>query len=161
MYCPMQAGEGAEMILAYCARRLEPERAALLERHLEDCESCRALVEGQKAVWEALNVWEAMPVAPDFDRRLYRRVEAEAELGWWRRLFRPVAPVSLKPVLPLAAASVAVLAVWLSRPPAVVGPGPQPQFEPVDIEQVETALEDLDMLHQLARAPGLDPSQTL
>jgi len=33
--CPMEAREGAELVLAYCARQLDPEKAGWFERHLK------------------------------------------------------------------------------------------------------------------------------
>ena len=53
---------------------------AILERHIAICPACREFAAGQRAVWQALDTWEAAPVSPDFDRRLYRRIEARGFL---------------------------------------------------------------------------------
>ena len=71
MNCPLLKDEGAEYILDYCSGRIEAARAASLERHLSDCGECREVVAAQRAVWTALDEFEAMEVSPDFDRRLY------------------------------------------------------------------------------------------
>ena len=41
----------------------------------------------QAAVWEALDVWEPAPVSVDFNRKLWRRIDAAAAdpgTGIWR-----------------------------------------------------------------------------
>ena len=74
MKCPIEIHENAELLLAYCARKLDPETQTILERHLAVCPACRDFKAGQEAVWQALDSWEAVPVSADFDRRLYRRI---------------------------------------------------------------------------------------
>lgn len=157
MTCPMQTRENVDLLLAYCARRLDPDTAAMLERHMDVCPECRAFGQAQQAVWNALDAWEAMPVAADFDRRLYHRIDAQEQSGWWNRLTSGWRPV-LRPVAPLAAAcAMVVAAVWLQTP-APVEPPAQAQGEVVEIEQVERALEDLEMLRVFASPPREAPS---
>ncbi len=160
MGCPMQARQNAELLLAYCARRLDSQAAAVLERHMEQCPECRAFGEAQRTVWSALDAWEAAPVPPDFDRRLFRRIEAEENGGWWGRFFRPLVPIRLRPALPLAAASVLFAAVLLlESPEAVENHGPA-QVEAVDVERVERTLEDLEMLRQLNLMARAEPASS-
>src|SRR5438132_2349384 len=109
MRCPIETQENAELLLSYSARRLNPESTSILEAHMELCPACREFRDGQRALWEALDQWEARPVSPDFDRRLYRRIEEQEQLGWWARLFGPLRPVFLQPALPLAAVACIVL----------------------------------------------------
>ena len=71
MRCPIESQENADLLLSYSARRLNPEATAILEAHMEICPTCREFRDGQRALWEALDQWEARPVSPDFDRRLY------------------------------------------------------------------------------------------
>src|SRR5438093_183674 len=104
MKCPIENPENAGLLLAYWARKLDPETAGVLERHMETCPACQALHDDQKAVWEALDAWEAPPVSEDFDRRLYGRIEAAAQSSWWERVARWFRPVRIGPGLPLAAA---------------------------------------------------------
>ena len=80
MKCPMETRENAQLLLDYCTRKLEPESAAALERHIAVCGACRKFASGQRAVWQALDAWEAAPVSADFDSRLYRRIETRGFL---------------------------------------------------------------------------------
>jgi hypothetical protein len=93
-----------------------------------------------------LDEWEPEPVSADFDERLYRRIETQEGRSWWRTLFRPVLPFSLRPVVPLAAACLLAVAALLVRTPVGLGTNEVVRAEPVDIEQVERALEDMEML---------------
>ena len=95
MNCPIESPEGPALLLAYGSRRLDAHAAAALEQHLESCSACREFVAGQSAVWNALDLWEAAPVSPDFDRRLYRRIEEQ--VAWWELLLRPFRPPSSTP----------------------------------------------------------------
>lgn len=157
MNCPIKSHENADLLLAYCARKLDPETTSLLERHMELCTECRAFRDGQRAVWNALDEWEAMPVSADFDRRLYRRVREQNEASWVGRFFEPLRPVFLRPVLPLAAACAVVFAGFLLEYPGAqpVNPGmtsgrPGVQSAVVDVQpvEVEKTLDDLEMLHE-------------
>ena len=151
MECPVQNREHADVLLKYCARRLDPETAAVLERHMEHCEACRAFGEGQRSVWASLDVWEAMPVSEDFDRRLYTRIGEEERRGFWSGLVRPWWPLQLRPALSVAAASVVLVVAWLVHSP---GSEPRPaEAEAVDVEQVESVLDDLEMLQQVNLVP--------
>ena len=76
MNCPLETRDNAQLLLDYCTRKLEPESVAILERHIALCGACREFANSQRAVWDALDAWEAAPVSPDFDSRLYRRIEA-------------------------------------------------------------------------------------
>jgi len=138
-----------ELLLAYCARKLDAENAALVERHIGICPACQEFANGQRALWEALDTWEAAPVSPDFNRRLYQRIEKE--VSWWSLLMRPFRPILVRQGLPVAAAALmAVMAGALLQRPALQQPvKPQPesaQWEPVQPEQVEHALEAMQML---------------
>ncbi len=146
--CPIQSGDNAEILLAYVDRKLDPETAAVLDRHVEGCMGCRQLLASQRMVWEALDSWEAESVSTDFNRRLYRRIENE-EGRWWRRLLEPAFPWSMKPAMPVAAACLVLVAAFLFRTPGGWESGLAGRQEVVDVEQVELTLEDLEMLRQL------------
>lgn len=153
MRCPIQTADNAELLLAYCARKLDPETEAVLERHMAQCPECRAFGQQQRALWEALDAWDAMPVSPDFDRRLFRRLE-QARAGRWKSLRSWIS----SPV-PLAAASVLLAAVLLLRAPRPATPGAD-SVELAEVECAERALEDIEMLRTLdlmARAEAPDP----
>ena len=156
MRCPIETQENAELLLSYSARRLNPECTAILEAHMELCPACREFRDGQRALWEALDQWEARPISPDFDRRLYRKIEEQEQLAWWSRAFRSLRPMFVRPPLPLAATACLVLvAGFLIDGPARVNPGADSQIRG-EVEQVERTLDDLDMLRQFNLAPAQD-----
>jgi anti-sigma factor RsiW len=152
MKCPIETRENAELLLAYCTRKLDAESTAILERHMEICPACREFSSGQRAVWEALDAWEAAPVTLDFDRRLYRRIDRE--VSWWQLLMRPFRPVLVRQGLPIvAAACLVVMAGVLLQHPASAPPAVQPQSAQVDTfepDQVEHALDAMHMLGEFS-----------
>ncbi len=141
-------------MLDYSAGRLDGERAALIERHMETCPDCARFVEAQRVVWNALSQWEPRDLSPDFDRRLYRKIEQAKPASWLGRLFGPLHPL-WRPVVPLAAACLLIVAgVALHTPQAVLHPGSsQARVESIEPEQVERTLDDMQMLRELAPAP--------
>jgi anti-sigma factor RsiW len=157
MKCPIQTRENAELLLAYCTRKLDAESAAILERHMETCPACREFSSGQRAVWEALDAWEAAPVTLDFDRRLYRRIDRES--SWWNLLMRPLRPVLVRQGLPIAAAAgLLVMAGVLLERPADAPPAAQPQSAQVDALQPDQVEHALDTMHMLGEFSSRVPS---
>jgi len=152
MKCPIETRESAELLLAYCTRKLDSESTATLERHMEICPACREFASGQRAVWEALDAWEAAPVTLDFDRRLYQRIDRE--VSWWQLLMRPLRPALVRQGLPIvAAACLLVMAGVLSERPASGPPAAQPQSAPVEAvqpDQVDHALDAMYMLGEFS-----------
>ncbi len=140
--CPLTAGEqNAEVLLDYVSRRLEPEMAAIFERHVALCPACQAFVETQSAVWSALDAFEAMPVSEDFDRKLWAKIELEERAPWWRRVFQFDA--IWKPAIPVAAMALIAVGLWMK-------PGEMPVADAnLDVEQIDRALEDMEMLREL------------
>jgi anti-sigma factor RsiW len=149
MNCPLGTRDNAEQLLDYCARRLDPNTSAILERHIAICPACREFAENQRAAWQALEAWEVEPVSADFDRRLYARIESD--VSWWQALLRPLRPVATHWNVAASAAGVFVVltaGLLLNRPTAVA-PTPetaQAQVETVQPEQVEHVLDAMDML---------------
>jgi len=157
MKCPIETRESAELLLAYCTRKLDAESTAILERHVEICPACREFSSGQRAVWEALDAWEAAPVTLDFDRRLYRRIDRE--VSWWHLPMRRLRPALVRQGLPIAAAAcLLVMAGVLLERPASAPPAAQPQSAQVEAlqpDQVEPALDAMHMLGEFSnRMPG-------
>jgi anti-sigma factor RsiW len=154
MNCPIKTRQDTEWLLDYSAGRLDRERAALMERHLETCRVCARFVEAQSVVWNALSRWEARELSPDFDRRLYRKIEQAKPASWLDRLFAPLQPL-WRPVVPVAAACLLIVAgVALHTPQAVMHPrNSQARVESIEPEQVERTLDDMQMLRELAPAP--------
>jgi len=137
MKCPLQFDQIGELVVAYGARTLDPAATAAFERHMNSCAACTEAAAVQRAVWSALDEWRELPVSPDFNRRLYARIAEAENRAWWR--WR----MSLR-WLPPMAACIALAAVVLLRQP-VSAPPPQ-------IEQVQNALEDMDLLNQIGPA---------
>jgi hypothetical protein len=152
MNCPLQTRENAHLLLDYCAHKLEPDSMSVLERHIAVCSVCRDFANGQRYVWQALDTWEAAPVSPDFDKRLYRRIEAR--VSWWDLLLRPFTTVTLRRGLSAAAMTCLLLVagILLERP--TVSPAPVTtdvvQVDTVQPEQVERALDAMEMLNEFS-----------
>jgi len=154
MICPIETQENTELLLAYSAGKLDAGTTSVLERHLAVCPACREFVGNQRAVWAALQTWEAPPVSPDFDRRLHQRIEKE--VSWWGRLIRPFRPMLVRQGLPVAVAAcvVVIAATLLQQRPDAAEPFPpteSAQLEAIQPEQVEHALEDMQMLSDFSR----------
>jgi len=164
MKCPLEIGEHAQL-LAFGARKPDAPGAAELERHVATCSACRQFVAGQQAVWQALDAWEAPPVAADFDRQLYRRIEQDRllqETVWWRRWLGPLRPVVLRRGLPIAAAAgvLAAAVLMLDRPAVTPVSKPETvQVENLQPEQVQHALDDMEMLSDFTRAARADAGE--
>ena len=163
MRCPIETDENAEILLAYCARRLDPETKAILERHMAVCPACRSFQEGQQTVWEALDAWDTPPVSADFDRKLYQRIETEGGPSWWQRLVSPFQPMLIRQGLPLAAAACLLVMAGMiaQRPREPIAPvHTVVRGETVPAEQVERTLDDIELLRDFTVATREDKSST-
>jgi hypothetical protein len=146
MGCPVE-DDGDELIIAYGARTLDPVQQRELEEHLNICARCRELAEAQRAVWSALEAWPTTVVSDNFDERLYRRIALERQDSGWRSWF-PTS-WSMRPAVPVGVACAALIAAFLLKDPALRQmPQASIQAKPA-IEQVEHALDDMEMLTQL------------
>jgi hypothetical protein len=174
--CPLQNNEGAELILDYCAQKLDPDAVLSFERHISQCSDCARVVEAQRSVWEALDTYETLPaVSDDFDAKLWNRIEQAEGRSWWRKLLDGPAlgwesVFSWKPAMVTASACAAVFAVMLvvQQPSGTLVDKSQVvekamiERTVVDIDQVEGGIEDLDMLKQLGVVddqPAASPGQ--
>jgi anti-sigma factor RsiW len=157
MNCPIKTQENSDWMLDYAAGRLDGERAALVERHVETCHDCARFVEAQQVVWNALSQWSPQPVSADFDRRLYREIGRATHVSWVDRIFRPLQPL-WRPVVPLAAACLLIVAgVVLHTPQAMVSSGDsRARVEKIEPEQVERTLDDMQMLRELVLTPSTE-----
>jgi anti-sigma factor RsiW len=162
MKCPREDRENAELLLAYASRKLDAERAAVLERHIAQCPACREYAAAQFAVWEALEGWNAPEVSADFDRRLYQRIEQE--VSWWDLMIRPLRPLFAARWVPVAAAACMLIAagVLLHRPdgtPVIPTPA-SAQVEPLPADQAANALQEMQIMQEFSsvvRADTADP----
>src|SRR5512133_3523354 len=96
----------------------------------------------KRSVDGALDLWEAPPVSPDFDRRLYGRIEQT--VPWWDFLVRPWRWV------PAATAAGVLIAagLWIGRPGLAP---PQPTSAAVEAlppDQAEKALHEMEMIEE-------------
>ena len=152
--CPMEAREGAELVLAYCSRRLDPDKSAWFERHLAACVSCQEMWRRRSRSGKRSIIWDALPIPRDFDRRLKWRIEAEERKPWPQRL------TGLRPECVAASGDPGCLdgRFGLGRFPGSVPPTrPTPisrrRSETTEVEQAERALEDLEMIRQFTLPP--------
>jgi len=159
MTCIKNNSQGAEILMDYCAGTLDVNRAAELTAHIRDCAECRDLVEAQEAVWKTLDTWTPAEVSPDFDAQLYARIAREQAQPvwrqWWQRVLHPAGPRALwKPLMTLAAAGAVLSLALMIHDPDVSAPPAEPsqvranqRVDPrIDADQVEQALDDLDLL---------------
>jgi len=110
-------------------------------------------------------VWDPQPVSGDFDHRLYARIATEEQRSFWSRLLNSF--VGWKPAIAGAMAAIALLTVLLvPKETASVEPGKRAteiaaRTETLEPEQIERALEDLEMLRQLNSASANQPTPVL
>lgn len=155
MECPQTNDDGIELIIGYAAGTLDAEAENALELHLATCTGCRELVAAQRSVWSALEALKPLPVSSNFDEKLYQRIAQEQQLAWWQRWFR--FEWSWRPAIPMAAACAVLVVAFLVRnsAPNVPAQSTQPKLQ---IEQVERALDDMDMLKQVGVEAMLEKS---
>lgn len=134
-----------EVLVDYCAGRLDAGAAAELRIHIVACADCSRFVAEQEAAWNALDAFETPPVSAGFDSRLWERIEREKHgrawwQGWWQAAFG-------RPALAFALALVFVIgAISLS----LTRPAPPVSQTALDADRIERALDDMEMLRQLA-----------
>ncbi|MBL8230563.1 MAG: hypothetical protein JNL98_18880 [Bryobacterales bacterium] len=165
--CPLTSGEAeAAILLDYCNRKLDSESTAILERHIRQCPDCEAFASSQSLLWQSLDSYEAMPVSADFDRELYARIDAEEQRPTWSKLWNRLwGRITMggtltgaqlwRPALPVAACL--VVAAGLYFRPGMEGGLSHPSMNPlsetgevvIQAEQIESELEDMEMLRDL------------
>jgi hypothetical protein len=159
MSCSIKSEENTDQLLAFCAGTLGREAASEMALHLKSCPECARVYSAQASVWQALDAWSAAPVSTDFDRRLFARIEAENAAPWWQRELQRISaavgdflrPVIAQPAFALSAIALVIGAGFVFDHPAKVyspsaiatvrGTG-------VEVEKVESSLEDMEMLRQ-------------
>lgn len=159
MQCPRENGSGVESIVAYTAGLLEASEQIEFERHMAVCEGCRRMAVEQKAVWDALDVWKPAPISPDFNQKLYQRIAEDAKTPWWRRAFHLDWSWALRPALPVAAACAAIVVAFVVEP-AAKHHAITPVQQKISIDQVERALDDMDMLKQMSLTTPVEAPAT-
>ncbi len=154
--CEVETLDHVQRLVEYSAGRLDAVGSRRVEAHLHTCAACRQFVAEQNELWETLDRWKADPVSADFDRRLYCRIQEQT--SWWEYIFRPLRPLLVRQGLPITAvAALVVVAGLLSQSPQrpfapVQKVVPQvSQMEPPAPDQVDRALDDMEMLRELNR----------
>ena len=156
MNCPFESRE-PEVLLDYAAGRTAPGSTAILEAHIASCAECRQFVSVQRSVWSALDGWDAAEISPDFNRRLYARIDEEERsnplLRYLRALVVRWSAIEWPAALPVAVACAVLLLAVLVQSPARPGLSQLSEspvlVESIDVEQVERALDDAEMLRQI------------
>jgi len=152
-----------QVVLDYTAGCLDPIEALRFERHTGECAHCRALVTAQTAVWRSLDEWTPAPVSADFNRELWRRIDADATPSSWAGRLAAAMHWSLwKRAVPLALALALVVTGYVydhaarhtGQPPA--GATASIVLTVDDANQLERALDDIQLLHaaDAAAAPA-------
>ena len=141
MTCFAKDRAGAEVLMDFCSGMLDPAQAAGVEQHIRECSGCREAVDAQRGLWQTLDAWKPIEVSRDFDARLYARIaQADAE-PWYLRMWKPVVSV--------AALATVVAVMFVARPGSTVAP-PAPTTQKINIQEVQQALDDLDLLNPAA-----------
>jgi hypothetical protein len=146
MTCPLQT-EQTDLLLDYSVGRLDARGMAVLAQHMETCRDCASFANEQKAVWDALDLWEPAPVSMDFNRSLWQRIDAAAAAPWYTSLAESLRFANWKPVIPLTAAVLLIAAGFFLDHPGARNPAAGISVREAD--QVEQTLDDIQLLNQL------------
>ena len=133
MTCLRENNQGAELLIGYLEGTLPVADRLQLDNHAAECADCRGLL----AVQAELDEY-APEVSAGFDARMYARIAADqARRPWWKFSWKVMAPM---------AAVMAMLAVAVIVQQPVAQLNPDPTVSPQDVQQLEQALEDLELL---------------
>ncbi|MCC6540183.1 MAG: zf-HC2 domain-containing protein [Bryobacterales bacterium] len=147
--CPLQAGDEGAILLSYLDRQLDSGSMAALDRHVAQCPDCARVVESQRAVWQALDAYEPQRISADFDDQVMARIAAERP--WWVRMMDAQWLGGRghwwKMAMPLTAACLALVAVAVWKGGGEVRT--PVSMDSTEVQQVEDALADVEMLRQL------------
>jgi len=158
MNCPLENNK-LELLMDYTAGKLNAPVRSELEQHMDHCASCASFRMEQSAVWDALDLWEPAPVSVDFNRRLWHRIDAVAATPWYRKIAGALRLADLRPLLPLTAAVALITAGFLydHRPEEK----PRPGMSVSEVNQVEQALDDLQLLRQFDQVSNDGSARTM
>ncbi len=130
MTCLRENSQGAELLIGYLEGTLPVAERQQVDVHVAECAECRGLL----AVRGSLDV-PVPEVSANFDAKLYARIAVdEASRPWWKFSWKLVAPVA-------GLAAVLAVAVFVQQPVVQMDPA-----VPQDVQQLEQALEDLELL---------------
>ena len=157
--CPKAIRGGEATLVAFVAGKVRGPDGARLRAHLEDCERCRDYVEGQRAIWQLLDDWQPELQNTNFNSDFASRLAHLPPEPWFVEIGRRVAARMLKPAFTFSAiAAVLAVSVYVRNPfvasghtqfvPRTVASAPR-VISPVEAEQVDRAIDDMQLLHQL------------
>lgn len=162
MNCPLRSEETTGILLDYSAGLLDRSRKEALERHMQLCGNCSALVAEQTEVWALMDAWEAPPVSMSFSRKVMQAVGEAAAVPWYGRFFAELRTSAWKPAIPLAAGIVVIAAGFMfdhqkgtGQSHAGIKDGSRVSITEVD--QVERTLDDIQLLRQFDAASSSRP----
>ena len=156
MTCPLQ-NENPEFLMDFAAGSLDAAAMHKMEAHIESCAGCKGALDAQKAVWKALDEWEATPVSRDFDTKLYERIEREHSTVWGQiksAVFPVTGWMSWRPAMSMAAVCLVLFGVFVLRVPDLTSSIENEEMAAItleahEIEQAERVLEDVEMVGTL------------
>lgn len=128
MTCLRENENGADLLIGFLERTLPEAQRNELVAHAAVCSECGEML----AVQATLDAYEAPEVSPSFDAQLYARISADKR-PWWQF-------AGWKMAIPAAMAAMLAVGVWIRQPDPVTVNNPQ------DVQQLEQALEDLELL---------------
>lgn len=166
MKCPLESDQ-PERLLDYVAQRLSQTERVELHFHVASCDACRRWVDGQREVWSALDEWKPVEASTGFNRSVYAQVAREQQsdwmTAWWHTLAARWSMAEFRPAMAMAALCVVTAAGMLvysraSQPETTEASQAPSRMERVDLEQVERALDDVELLKNLGTADATHSS---
>jgi anti-sigma factor RsiW len=134
----------ADLLIAYFENTLSDAQRAEVEAHAAQCAECRGLL----AAHTALDAYSAPAVSLNFDARLYARIQADQARPWWHvSNWKLAIPVT-------AVAAMLAIGVFMYHPLQDVPPEGTKQAE-IDAQQLEQALDDVELLMPLTQASNI------
>jgi hypothetical protein len=112
-------------------------------------------VDAQRSLWQTLDAWKPLEVSQGFDDKLYARIAQHQAEPWYQRGFRRMwqfsTPFSFwKPALSVGAVAAVLAVVAVTRmqdpKPSPVQPVAEKQEQRINIQEVQQALDDLNLL---------------
>ena len=158
MECLSKSEAGCATLVEYAAGRLLGRNAREVASHTNRCTACSAFALEQSKLFDLMDLWEPAPVSMAFNRKLYARIQESSGSSWVSVLERVLNGLVARPAFPIAALSILVIAgLYIDRPQvgavstrSVSAPiKTSPAVSPNDAEQLDKALDDLQLLHQL------------
>src|SRR5579885_384361 len=134
------------------------ETSAEVKLHLASCEACSNVYRQQEDLWRQMDAWEAPEISAGFDRRLYARSGRRASSPWTPLggLLGLAHPTRLPFAAALACMLLLATAVIESDRHMALPAEPAAAVYPVekeDLKQIETALDDIQMLSDFEALP--------